>query len=279
MKSILKFVLAWSAVPGLVLLLSSTLIFVFNLLTAASPTANSESLNTSTTVINVSKLDTLTNKVVVEPKNIQHLKPNKASVVVLAGPVGPDTLEVAKAIIANSEANRPTYLVIDSPGGSVFDGAQVISAIEASKTPVYTICTLLCASMGAMIHQYGAKRFMFDRSILMFHDASGGVQGSVPQMSSRLEFIRLYVTKMSSHIAARSKQDLNGFLLKMQREVWVDAEDAVAQGYADGIVSLPLDSELNGLFHKTRTPPKRDDKIYWEFHNPEAMKVWNILSP
>jgi ATP-dependent protease ClpP protease subunit len=101
--------------------------------------------------------------------------------------------------------------------------------------------------MAAIIHQYGAKRMMADRSILMFHDAAGGVEGTLPQMMSRLAAINSFVTKMDSFIAARSGQKLDAFLTKIRSEVWLDAEDSTAQHYNDEIVSVQYEKKDPGF--------------------------------
>ena len=46
------------------------------------------------------------------------------------------------------EKRKPIRLYINSPGGSVYDGFGLCSAIKTSTTPVYTINQALCASMG-----------------------------------------------------------------------------------------------------------------------------------
>ena len=94
------------------------------------------------------------------------------------------------SILTLGSSPEPMYVFIDSPGGSVLSGAQIISAIQAAKGPVNTLCVGICASMAAMIHQFGTNRLVLDRSFLMFHPASGGAEGEVDKMYSRLTTIR-----------------------------------------------------------------------------------------
>ena len=139
-------------------------------------------------------------------------------------------------------SNEPIYLLIDSPGGSIIDGATLISEMEASKAPVYTVCTRLCASMAAMIHSYGAKRYQLDRTFLMFHPASAGVGGQVPNMMSQLTTITRYIDKMVAHVTSSSKVDPETYSKLVAYEIWIDSEDAVAKGLSDGIVNLSVPS-------------------------------------
>lgn len=132
------------------------------------------------------------------------------------------------------------FILIDSPGGSVLDGGQIVSAIQSIKNST-TICMSMCASMAFIIHQYGKTRYMVDRSLLMAHPASGGVQGTLEQMQSRLSFISRYVYKMNDFIAKRAGITAEEFKKRWVSEMWLDASDALSQGFTDGLVSVQYD--------------------------------------
>lgn len=152
--------------------------------------------------------------------------------------------------------NEPVYLLINSPGGSVFDGYQLVSQMEGMQAPVYTVCTKMCASMAAIIHQYGKKRYMIDRAYLMFHPATGGIEGQVPNMISRLSTIQNTMNRTNRYIASRSSVPLDEFEKKLAYENWVEGEDAVANHMADGLVIIAnLPNEAAGpadLFGQAR---------------------------
>lgn len=185
----------------------------------------------------------------VNDSGIPTLNLSRGNFVVLYGPIYENGNEVAEAI-KHAAANRgplsgnsPIYLLIDSPGGSVITGGAIISAMEASPVPVHTVCLQLCASMGAMIHQYGVKRYSVNRSLLMFHDAAGGFQGPFQQVMSRMNTINRYVNKMFANVAKRSGQSYKDFMLKIGPEIWVDGEDAVTQHYSDSLVNVVFNNE------------------------------------
>src|SRR3954463_13535819 len=64
---------------------------------------------------------------------------------------------VEKTIETISDLNKlsrePIYLLLDSPGGYVDPGLILVSAVESSKAPVYTVVYRFCASMCAFLHQ------------------------------------------------------------------------------------------------------------------------------
>ena len=172
-----------------------------------------------------------------KPRTID-LSEENATLILLYGPIMLNGNHIAELIKAASKDKKPIYLLIDSPGGSVISGGAIVSAIEASTVPVYTVCLQICASMAAMIHQYGTKRYMVDRSILMFHNASGGFQGSLPQVASLFNTMNRFVNKMFLHAARRSNQSLKDFIVKIEHELWIDAEDSLAQQYSDETISI-----------------------------------------
>lgn len=172
---------------------------------------------------------------------IHDLNINKGHVVFLTTEVNANTADVVIQQI--KEANRsfpekPVYLFLDSPGGSVIDGARIISAMQSSKVPVYTVCMQICASMAAMILEYGNERYAFDRSIIMFHPASIGsiVEGELDKIVSRFQFLQRYVNKMDRFTAKRAGIAYDDFKARSNRELWIDAEDALHDKLIDKIV-------------------------------------------
>lgn len=168
---------------------------------------------------------------------------NDDSTLLLIGEVGFDNSEALAnqiALLNDSKSSEPILLIIDSPGGAVFGGSKVIAAINGSKRPVYTICKGLCASMGAMIHSYGTKRLMVDNATLMFHNAAGGVNGNLPQMYARLNYINTFVKKMELNVCRRSGMKYVDYKILIANEFWVESSDAVANKFADEIINLDV---------------------------------------
>ena len=145
----------------------------------------------------------------------------------------------------SKKSNAPIYLLLDSPGGSVIDGARLIATITSSSAPVYTVCIQICASMAAMILEYGKERYAVDRSIIMFHPASmGGLfAGELDKIVSRLTFLQRYVDKMDVHTAKRAGMTYTEFKALTTRELWIDAEDALNKNIIDRIVHVDLDAK------------------------------------
>lgn len=182
----------------------------------------------------------------------------------LYGEVNLSSVELAIEELNERKKNNPEriYLVITSPGGSVLAGAMLLSSIEGSDIPVDTICVALCASMGAQIHAMGEKRYMTDRSSLMFHPAAGGFQGEFDTMISRMNYLNRYVSKMDAYVARRTGIPYDEFKKRIRNELWLDSQEATDENFNDAIAYIEdhrkkvLFFELPGGENKTSPTEK-----------------------
>lgn len=86
-------------------------------------------------------------------------------------------IAVAELLYLNSkDSTRPIFLYINSPGGSVIDGQQLIDTMHFISAPVYTIALGMAASMGCAILAAGEKghRYAMKSSQILAHPMSGG---------------------------------------------------------------------------------------------------------
>jgi len=82
-------------------------------------------------------------------------------------------------------AGEPLYLYIDSPGGEIVSGTQMIEGIKGLSREVITI-TQFSASMAFITVQSLGKRLIMPSGVLMSHRAKGGVEGQIPgEMDTR----------------------------------------------------------------------------------------------
>lgn len=172
-------------------------------------------------------------------KLIHTLSLNPDRTLSIFGEVNYSTESLAADITRLSKKSKePIVILIDSPGGSVFSGEKVVSAMEASRADVYTVCVGMCASMAAIIHQYGTKRLATDRSVLMFHDASGMLGGRVSEMLSLLSLIKRKLEKTNHYIANRAKMPYAEFIALEANNFWIDSEDAMEKNLVDDLVVI-----------------------------------------
>lgn len=241
---------------------TSVFVFVatFTLATTAAsyfvkPFATNNSSNVEIKEIESSSAAALPKAAVKENvKRVNKIAPSASRTVYITGTIGEQSAEIARQIISLNNSNEPIYLLINSPGGSVLDGAMILSAIEASKAPVYTVCLQLCASMAAIIFEYGTERWAVDRSLIMFHPAYGAAQDELDKMVSRLLTVQRYIGKMEAYIAKRVGMSYEAFKAKSAVELWLDGEDAVNSSFADKLVSVKIDESVIGNMFNDNMP-------------------------
>lgn len=149
--------------------------------------------------------------------------------------------------------DKPIYLLLDSPGGEVIEGARIIDSMAASKRPVYTVAMGEAASMAAIIHSYGVKRYMLPNSILMYHFISGSYSGDVVHVTSRLHVAQMLNTRYIKHISEVSSVKEETLNQKLMVEWWVAADEAIEQKLID-------DTIISTAFYIPKDDKKKEDK-------------------
>lgn len=170
--------------------------------------------------------------------------------VLLRGEVNDDSVskvqkEISVLVIKRGLRDYPIYLVLDTPGGSIDAGLNLIESLKTVNN-LETI-TLFAASMGsAVVEAVPGRRNITDNGILMFHRARGGFEGQFEdgEAESRLEMAKKVVRKMEQVNADRMKLTLKEYKAKVVNELWVLGSESVAKNAADRIVTVTCSREL-----------------------------------
>ena len=144
--------------------------------------------------------------------------------------------------------NEPIYLILHSPGGSVYAGLDFIRYAKTSRRTVHTI-TLFSASMAFQIVEALGTRYMTNYSTLMSHRSSGGVEGNLPgSADTRYAHFLSHVKEQDEVVIKRTKGKFNAktYAELIADEYWANAERAINDGFADEKVELVCDKSLNG---------------------------------
>lgn len=177
--------------------------------------------------------------------SVEKIKANPSNLIFFNVPVVKESVDMALAML--SENNSPTiYLVLDSPGGSVVDGARLIEYIKNSGKNIVTVCDNFCASMAFQIFQAGKRRILTEKAILMAHPASGSAKGTIENMYELVKMFKLYVDRMDADTAKRAGIDYNTFKALVSNNIWLEAPDALALKLADGIGHVEFKDSLFG---------------------------------
>ena len=80
---------------------------------------------------------------------------------------------------AKKQTVEPIKLIINSPGGEIYNGMALIDVIDSSQTPIHTVCHGHAMSMGLVVFSAGHHRIASKYATFMYHEASYGSDGKV----------------------------------------------------------------------------------------------------
>jgi ATP-dependent Clp protease, protease subunit len=148
---------------------------------------------------------------------------------------------------------KPLYIFLNTPGGSIQSGLEMIEALNGLGRPVNTI-TLFAASMGFQIAQNLGDRLILRNGVLMSHRAKGGFEGEFggqfpSQVDSRFALWNSRINELDQKTVGRTngKQTLESYRKQYANEMWLTGSQSVAQGYADKVVNVKCDKTLDGV--------------------------------
>jgi ATP-dependent Clp protease protease subunit len=129
-------------------------------------------------------------------------------------------------------------MIINSGGGSVYDGLSMYDIMNVVKSPVKTICTGICASMGAFLLSSGEKgnRFATKSARIMLHSVSSGAQGTYHDMKIDIKETEFLQKFLIEKLAENTGQRVSKIKRDTQRDYWMSAEEALKYGVIDGIL-------------------------------------------
>ena len=159
--------------------------------------------------------------------------------------LGEEVNDVSAGLIVSQllflEAEDPgkdIQLYINSPGGSVTAGMAIYDTMQYIKCDVSTICLGMAASMGAFLLAGGAKgkRFALPHSTIMIHQPSGGAQGQATEIQIVADHIAQTKRTLNELLAANTGQPIEVVERDTDRDNYMTAEEAKADGLIDGVV-------------------------------------------
>ena len=132
------------------------------------------------------------------------------------------------------------YLYINSPGGDVMAGLEIVNYIKSLQTrEKQVICIAHNAmSMAFVIFQYCSQRYILYSSTLMQHQMALGVKGKLYDINSRMSYFNSLELKINQDQATRLNMTLADFTHLIQNDWWLYAEDILLNKAADKIVSI-----------------------------------------
>ena len=163
-------------------------------------------------------------------------------IIFLSGEVTSESMDtiVAQMLFLDSVSNEDIHLYVNSPGGSVYDGLELVSTMNFIGSDVSTTVLGMAASMGAVISSSGAKgkRNILPYSRVMLHQPSSQFGYSKFTDSKialkEMESVRNDLYEVLSNNSGKSFDEVVELCEKGDN--WLKGQEVIDLGFADRII-------------------------------------------
>jgi ATP-dependent Clp protease protease subunit len=149
-------------------------------------------------------------------------------------------LIVAQLLFLEAEdPDSDVRLYLNSPGGDAYAGLAIYDAMQYVKPDVQTYCVGMAMSAAAMLLAGGApgKRFVLPNSKVMIHQGSGGFRGTPSDIQIAAREILSLTRRYAEVIALHAGRDVEQVVRDIDRDRFLDPQEAVEYGVADSVLA------------------------------------------
>lgn len=164
----------------------------------------------------------------------------KERIIFLTGEVNDQISSLIVAQLLFLEAENPKKDIsfyINSPGGVVTSGLAMYDTMQYIKPKVATICIGQACSMGSLLLAAGepGMRYALPNARIMVHQPSGGARGQAADIEIQAREILKLRQRLNNIYVKHTGQKLEKIETAMDRDNFMDAEEAKKFGLIDHV--------------------------------------------
>jgi len=127
--------------------------------------------------------------------------------------------------IRTASQHDTIYIHLNTPGGRLDTGVQIINAMRASQARIVTVLEAEAHSLGTLIFLAGDEFIVQDNCLMMFHNFSSGTWGKGNEQHAQLEATLKWFEKLTTEIYVpfMTKAELDKIL--NGQDLWMDSEE------------------------------------------------------
>ena len=166
----------------------------------------------------------------------------KDRVIMLDGEISTHTASLITSQLLFLESDNPDKeisLYINSPGGSVTAGMAIYDTMNFIRCDIVTTVLGQAASMGSLLACAGApgKRHMLPNARHMIHQPLGGASGQATDVEIQARELLRWKKVLTDIYVQNTGKDYETLRQDMERDFFMTAEEAVAYGLADKVIT------------------------------------------
>ncbi len=149
-------------------------------------------------------------------------------------------LVIAQLLFLQSEdSKKEINMYINSPGGSVSATLAIVDTMQHIKNDVSTVCVGIAASGAALVLSAGTKgkRFALPNAEVMIHQPLGGAEGQASDIEISAKHILKTRAILNKMLAKNTGQSLSKIEKDVDRDFFMDAEEAKKYGIVDQVMA------------------------------------------
>lgn len=146
------------------------------------------------------------------------------------------TSQMFKTLLAEADPSQELVIRIDSEGGSVFDGFGIYDAIKAWQGSTRAVVESSAFSIASFIAMAADTVEITENGYLMIHNPWMQTEGDYAQLAkdaATLAKLRDQMLAVYAEATGKTPEEMQQVMLA---ETFLDATDAVAQGYVDRVL-------------------------------------------
>lgn len=165
-------------------------------------------------------------------------------IIFLAGPINERTASVVimrLLYLQSIKREQMIHLYINSPGGLVDQTLAIYDTMQFLGCDVATYCIGQAASGAAVVLAAGTKgqRYALPNAKVMLHQPYGGITGQAEDIRIQAEEVLKDKQLLNSILAKHTGQDSEKIAREIERDRFMNAQDALAYGLVDEILVEP----------------------------------------
>ena len=164
------------------------------------------------------------------------------SVIFLSDEIGEHTLtdfiiRMRSLLQYRKDKTAPVNLMINSPGGDIYEMFGIIDYLESLDVKVNTICRGRAFSAAAIILVCGTgTRMMSKRSTVMFHQSSSFLGGKMSDITAYLDNVKSLEKVIYGMLSEKTKKDAEWWRNKMRSDLFLTSDELLEIGVIDQII-------------------------------------------
>lgn len=131
---------------------------------------------------------------------------------------------------------KTLHVRINSPGGDVFEARAIKTALEQVTARVVAHIDSLAASAASFLMLAADEIEIAPGAFVMIHNPWGFAVGDASEMRATADLLDKVGAVIAADYQGKTKIAMDDLRTMMNAETWLDADEAVAKGFADRIM-------------------------------------------